>query len=335
MAVVPHVDPRPPSPARPAPPATPHVDRLPPRRAPRPPAAGEPQPAIGFATAHHGEILQGIFPLAGGGLERGLVTLPCDLFHSRASFEPRRARRVVVEPADRSKAASAARLVLDRLGAPGLGGRLRIDSTVPVGWGLGSSTCDVTAALRAAAGSLGVRLSPDEVATLAVAAETASDSLMYDRGVLFAQRRGLVLRELGGTLPPLLVLGCNPLPPEAAAIDTLAMPPAAYDWWEAEAFRPLLALLHRGIATRDPRLVGRVASASSRINQRFCPKPRFAELERIAAEHGALGLQVAHSGSVVGLLFDPRDRTSATALPRARRALERLGVSETWTFRVG
>src|ERR1039458_6783440 len=64
------------------------------------------------------------------------------------------------------------------------------------------------------------------------------------------------------------------------------------------------AALRRAITMEDVALLGRVATASARINQRFLPKPSLEFLVEVCQRHGGCGVQVAHSGTVVGLIFD-------------------------------
>lgn len=218
------------------------------------------------------------------------------------------------------KAASAARRALDYMGLHERGGTLTVSSNIPIGFGMGSSTSDIVATINAVAHAFGRRLGPEVVAKLAVASEVASDSTMFpETVVLFAQREGIVLEHLGAQLPALTVLSVNAAPDHV--IDTLAHPPARYCDWEKEAFRSLLAMARKAVLTGDASLIGRVASASARINQRFLPKARFAEMERIAAATGAVGIQVAHSGTVAGLLFDA---TIIGVEDRVRKAAEAL-----------
>ena len=287
----------------------------------------------GRAAAHHGEVLQGVFYSSDGSVEHGLVTLPCALFGSRARFRPLCSGPVTVEPSDRLRAREAARLTLDALGHGACGGALQIDSDVPLCWGCGSSTADVLAAIRATADAFEATLAPGWIARLAVAAETASDSLMYDatRAVLFAQRRGTTLLDLGGPLPLLQVLGFNT--EGQCGVSTLALPPCTYSVWETEAFRALLGLLRRAVEQQDPALVGRVATASTKIMQRHRPKRGMAPLLQLAEQTGALGVQVAHSGTVAGFLFAPGMDTGG--LDRAREGLATLGLSQTWLFCAG
>ncbi|HSU12936.1 hypothetical protein [Longimicrobium sp.] len=295
------------------------------------PPAPHRRSGAGEVHAHHGEIVQGAFYSADGTLEQALVTLPCSLYRSRARFRPLRSGPLTVEPAGCTKARDAARLTLEVLGRPGWGGSIRIDSNVPVSWGCGSSTTDVLATIRAVADAFDAELPPEWAARLAVASEVASDSLMYapDRAVLFAQRRGSVLQDLGGPLPAVHVLGFNT--EVDRGVETLSLPPCRYSGWEVEAFGPILGLLRRAVQEQDPRLLGRVASASTAINQRHRPKRHMTEITALARETGAAGVQVAHSGTVAGLLFEP-GREAAERMHHARTRLQRLGLVRTWHF---
>src|SRR2546430_3886410 len=98
-----------------------------------PPAAGAGSYRV---SAHHGEILQGVF-VDGGRLRRGLVTLPCPLYSTRATFVPTDTEGVTVPPAWRTKAARAAALTLERLGWPGPGGILDLTTDIPLSRGFG------------------------------------------------------------------------------------------------------------------------------------------------------------------------------------------------------
>ena len=120
--------------------------------------------------------------------------------------------------------------------------------------------------------------------------------------------------------------------PEAdGGVETLTLPPIAYAPWEIETFRGLVGLLRRAVEQRDPRLLGRVATASTVITQRHRPKRLMPELLQLAEDAGAAGVQVAHSGTVAGLLFDPADDAEGR-MERARAELRRLGLDDTWEF---
>ena len=286
----------------------------------------------GQAIGHHGEILQGVFECPEGTLHRALVTLPCRTLRSTATFVPSSGPGVAVDPAWKVKALRAAHLTLDHLGFPDQGGTLVIHGNAPTCWGLGSSTSDVTAAIRAVGQAFRVQLDPVATASIAVQAEVASDSVMFeDRTVLFAQREGIVLEDFELRLPALDVVGFNS-DPSGRGVDTLVMLPAVYGSWEVEMFRPLLGLLRRALCEQDASLLGLVASASARINQSHLPKPYFDRLERLVESVGAVGLQVAHSGSVVGLLFDSAVSAKEERMAAAEAAITDLSFPKPWRF---
>lgn len=298
---------------------------------------------IGWAPAHHGELLQGTFAQAGGGPYRALVTLPLPVLGSRAVFRPSQDHWGVIGTPELAKVRRAAVRALREFGShPGTarvggvgpwphpsestpitkGGHIEITSDVPRGIGMGSSTSDVTATIRAVADYHGVFLSPEEVGRLAVSAECASDSIMIDdRVVLFAHRDGRVLETFGPALPPMIVLGCDTDP--GRTVDTLALRPAGHDEHEVAVYGVLRAALRRAIALGDVRLLGRVATASTLLNERFLAKPRLAELLVLLRTHGGCGIQVAHSGTVAGLIFEAGMRDAAL---RCRDAVHAMGL---------
>lgn len=290
------------------------------------------KPGYGIAMAHHGELLQGVFEGADGRLKRVLVSIPCGIFKSEVRFIPNGSDVVEVEPKWKIKSRRAVNLALESLGKSGCGGRVQIRSNIPVGWGLGSSTSDVTAAIRATANALNERMTPSKIATLAVRAETACDATMFgERMVLFAQREGVVVEDFRRSLPTLEVLGFN-TSSNGNGIDTIGFPPARYSWWEIEAFRPMVGLLRRAVHQRSPQLLGQVASASATINQQYLPQPHFESLKEISAEVGAVGFQVAHTGTIAGLLFDPSDPLKEKRIEQAQTLLETIGIKHMWIF---
>lgn len=287
----------------------------------------------GTAPSHHGELLQGVFE-EGGGLHRGLVTLPCPLFASNATVRLSRWEPdLTVAPAWKTKALNAARSTLKVLGMSAYGGVLELSGDVAVGRGLGSSTSDVTAAILAVLAAAGRHLAPERIARIAVAAEAATDPLIYfDRMLLFAHREGTVIEDFHRPVPQLEVLGFSSADQE---IDTLALPPARYNAWEIECFRALRGLMRRAVTRGDIAELGRISTASARINQRFLPVPNFHRLLEIAAESEALGVQVAHSGTVAALLFAPHRPEVEKRMALAGRRLAELSITDHWRYTAG
>lgn len=284
----------------------------------------------GYAEAigHHGELVQGLFEDEGAQLRRALVSLPCRQLRSKARFTANDSDHVTVWPVSREKARRAAELTVNAFGRPGAGGALAIDSNIPIGRGMGSSTADVLASILAVLNWLEIDAGSDDVMQLAVGAETACDSTLFrQQAVLFAHRDGLVMESFRRPLPPIDFISIDTTPD--VTVDTLEFEPARYDQLEIETFRPLRSLLRTAIKNADARMLGRVATASARINERFLPKPRLREIETIGDRFGAIGTQVAHSGTVVGLMFDARDQNATANIDRAAGALRRSDFEPT------
>lgn len=302
------------------------------------PGAGGLPTGTGYAPCHHGEILQGVFLDDDGRRCAGLVTLPMAGPGSSAEFVRRPGtapEALTVVPADRTKAVRAAALAVaecaERAGQPPCGGELRLTGDIPVGLGMGSSTSDVIATVRAVADSYGLRLTPDTVARLAVRAELACDPLMLDgRPVLFAQREGRVLEVLGPALPALVVVGCTL--GGGAPVDTLALPVREPAEADVRAWERLRTLLRRAVATGDAHLLGEVASASAWRAQQVLGHPEFDVLTDIGRRVGAVGVQIAHSGAVAGVLFDPAAPGLRHRVRSCLRALDAHGIPATRTF---
>ena len=260
----------------------------------------------GVASHHHGELMQGAV-WRDGQLVPCLITMPGRGVGSVARFQAQAALSLEILPSWKRKAARAACLTLAHLGLP-VAGRLEVECSVATGIGLGSSTCDVVAAIRAVAAACGVVLDVGTVAQLAVAAEGASDPIMFEgEMVLFAQRQGRVLESLGAWTPRYAVMSFD-ADPARGGVDTLGLPVPAYTSSELVAFEDMIARAREAIRRRDPDALASlavVATESATLNQRFLPLRNFEQIRRLGEESGALGVQISHSGTVGGLLFQP------------------------------
>jgi uncharacterized protein involved in propanediol utilization len=287
---------------------------------------------VGFASAHHGEILQGVFYDDEGKLRRGLVTLRFAERGSRATFYPYAMWTEIVSSPEMLKARRAASLAMEELAtdhSPAVGGYMEISSDVPRGMGMGSSTADVTAAIRAIADFHGVTPSAEKISKIAVRAEWASDPIMIDdEAVLFAQREGVVLETFGHRLPDMIVVGCN-ADPGATRIDTLALTPAMYSASDIEHFSFLRTELRVAVGNGDVARLGMVATCSALISERFLPKPALEFLLDVSRSCGGYGVQVAHSGTVAGVIFDSRDHRVTTSVERCMSQIEKAGLALT------
>jgi uncharacterized protein involved in propanediol utilization len=290
----------------------------------------EPAVGNGVCVGQHGELFQGQIEETSGEKRRCLISLPNRGMLSAVRFTPKREGGLHIFPENKIKAKRVVEILLRRYGVDKLGGIIEVTSNIPEAKGYGSSTADCVAAAKSVADAIGVCIQESDLAIAVVEGEKASDNLMFDRAVLFAHREGVVLEDYGGFIPPLLVLGIDTEP--EGEVRTLEFPPAEYSWRERETFRVLTGALRRAIRTQDSHLLGQIACMSASINQRFLPKPLFHELHDISTHAKILGMNVAHSGTIVGLLLDPFDKDRNKKIDLIHRELRSLGVGDPLQF---
>lgn len=168
-------------------------------------------------------------------------------------------------------------------------------SELPVGAGLGSSTADVVAAARAVAGAAGAAFTPDELAALAGAIEP-SDPAMYE-GIVLAPRRGPAIHLFEWT-PAFSILAL--IPPTGPGTTSVDLRPQRR---HAAEYDCLLAGLRRAAADQDGAAFAAAAVRSAQLHQPVLANRYFPRLRALAAETGAAGWNVAHTGSAAGLLY--------------------------------
>ncbi|WP_462417632.1 GHMP family kinase ATP-binding protein [Kytococcus sp. Marseille-QA3725] len=293
----------------------------------------------GWSPAHHGELLQGVVPRASG-VVPVLVTFPHPDLGSRAVFEPVPDEALRVRATGRGageqhpRAVATVHRVLAELGRTGTGGLLQLDSSAPRRRGLGSSTADVLATARAVADAFEAVLPAGLLARVAVEVEGASDPLMWDGPVLFAHRSGQLL-ERYPALPAGRVVGLD-LAPASPGVETADRALPRYSQREITEFGRLVQDLGHALHNGDLALVAEVATRSARVHARHHPDP---VLHRVLDEHtrwGGLGVQVAHSGTVAGVLLPPPPADGGPdPADHVADWLRQLTGSPTWTVPLG
>ena len=280
---------------------------------------------------HCGEYFQGVIEAANGSIRRCLITQMASGFHCRVELYRTIHPTLVCVPAERTKALRAAELTSVALSgdhADTAGLLLRIRSDVPVGLGAGSSSSDCLAASRAIQKYHRRRLSPEAEYRICVAAENATDPIMFDRCVLAAQREGRAIADLG-PLPHLIAVTFDS-DPLGRGVDTDRHPRARYNRDEIERLRTLLARLTLAVRTGDLEAIGLVSAQSAAINQRHLQNSAYWYLQNAPARLGSVGFSVAHSGTAASLLFDPSDRATPAAVDQCLTELRRMGYRRTW-----
>jgi L-threonine kinase len=190
-------------------------------------------------------------------------------------------------------------------------------SDLDVGKGMGSSTADIVAASRALAAVADRTLSAEQLARIATSIES-SDGSMYPGLVAFNQKTGDVLEQFEWW-PQFVILMITPL----QVFNTESADFSGKEKF-GDQFNEILDRLRTAASRRDVLAFAAAATRSATINQQFVPNPYYAVLEDRIDGFGALGINVGHTGTVLGLLFDATDGSAMKAAATASIELHRL-----------
>lgn len=275
--------------------------------------------ATGLAPGTCGELVQGMI-----GEIDFLVTCPINQF-SKVSVTLRTTTKDAAvypvqgidhRPKTRQAVAATLEWLKCRANIDGINAEVSLTNPIPSGKGMGSSSADVAAAVWATGAAVGVNIGPEDIAAIAVSIEP-TDGVMFPGVALFDHRRGR-MAELLGMPPPLEVIVVD----RGGRVDTLEFNSVdRTEQWQsvAAAVEEALALVREGIRRADPELVGRGATISALAGRPLESGPLVDQAVEFARRNGAVGVNVAHSGTVAGILLDARKRHGKPLLRRARQ----------------
>lgn len=267
----------------------------------------------GLAGSHHAEFAQGplIHPYNPNDFVTAVVTVyRADRF-SAAAFVPSLAMgpKIDVHPAWAVKSAKAARAILDVAGHSQLGGRLFLESNIEtVGAGQGSTTSNCTAAARAAADSIDLKLTPEVLQTCVFQAEQASDPISLIEGhgtqVVYASRQNFLLERMQRPAPAAKIVGFS-TDALASVVTENLIGSERYSREEASIFAGILRETIDAVNGDSIARLAASATQSCEANQMRVPLRGWRAIRAIADSVGALGVCGSHSGTVAGVIFPP------------------------------
>lgn len=242
-----------------------------------------------------GELLQGMI-----GTSEKLISYPVDMFSQVVIEERKDPKRDM----GRRKATEAMYRTLAYYGeSQKIGDSLWIEihSDIPIAKGMASSTADIAAVATATATFLGKKIDGDTLAKICVGIEP-TDSTIYEGLVLFDHLQGIRV-ETFDWKPEVDVLILE----SDQVLDTQVFRKSDYSKERIEvqpqveeAFR----IFKEGALKKELSMLGKAATMSALANQNILPKHKLDEIIEAADRHGCLGVNVAHSGTVVGLLIE-------------------------------
>lgn len=248
-----------------------------------------------ICPASCGEVIQGLIDN-----NNLLITCPISLY-STVEVEVYEKIEKPKEIAKNQKALEAAKKTLSYFGRSSWDVDIKLNSNIPEGIGLASSTADITATCLAVASALGKIILPDTIADIALSIEP-SDGTMFSRVMLFDYISGNVRQSLG-LMPEMNVLILDTY----EEVDTIEFEKHDLKQLrrskEAEV-REALNLALASFKLNKEELLGQAMIKSALAHQRILFKPHLNEVINLGKRNNAIGVNVAHSGSAMGIFFD-------------------------------
>ncbi len=229
-----------------------------------------------------------------------LVTCPVNLFsYVLVTVAP---TGEIKYPSYKWKAKLAMRKTLDFFQLKDYGGEIKIDSEIPVGKGMASSSADIVGVCLATAGAIRKSLSEQDIAKIALSIEPTV-GIVFKGITLFDHRKGLIHAYLGAP-PEMKILAID----FGGFVDTIEFNKS--DFSQIHQSNQLeiinaLNLVKQGIKERDISLIGEGATISAVCNQKLLFKPELEKIIELSYQFAAVGINIAHSGTMVGILLEP------------------------------
>ena len=243
-----------------------------------------------------GELVQGV--IDGINLH---ITCPIDLY-SYVTVRVEQSFKGIRSKQAGNKAITALKETLTYFGYDS-GAEITIRSKLVKGKGMGSSTADIAATIIATTLAIGKAVNTELIKEIALKIEP-TDGLFLAGIVAFDHLEGKRSIKLGEIDPiPILIFDIG------GEVDTLSFNSrsdlASLNLLREQEVKRAYKLVAEGIKRGDRRLIAKGATLSSLSNQIVLFKPYLKELLELAEEKETiLGLNIAHSGTLIGVILD-------------------------------
>ena len=250
----------------------------------------------GSSNASFGELLQGV------SIDNDdfLVTLPIDLHTTATLIHDPQSANLVILPEYKSKVRKFIDLLSTEFNVA-ITGTLIIESNIPEGKGLSSSTADLVATFRAIESFSKIEFDLEKINQIFRKIEP-SDGLLYAGSVIYKHKKCSFVKKLGN-FPKTNIIAID----EGGVLDTISYNKVKKDYNEEDKvlYGLLLSDLEKSFATNDFSRIGFIATQSALINQRFNNKKNLIHSIGILSEIDALGIITTHSGTCIGIILNP------------------------------
>ncbi|WP_328928502.1 hypothetical protein OG429_30770 [Streptomyces sp. NBC_00190] len=282
-----------------------------------------------------GEILQG-YTAGANGFEHFLFTAPVEELTCAARLrraESHGTQALTISPADRTKALSAFETLSAELGLSTSGITIDITSNIPVAKGHASSTADILAvALLCIREAYPATPAPVAHAlALSVARRLEYGDYLLHPGIASCAQRSQTLITQYHTDLRWSIVGVD----EGGWVRTDEFHrEVPEDPGKARVYERLFRELDAALLANDGKAAAEIATLSSELHNDRLPKKSLEDLMAVKREWGALGVCVAHSGTLAGLIFSKHQTDHDLRVAESRRELRSLGYdSDLYTLK--
>lgn len=196
-------------------------------------------------------------------------------------------------------------------------------SRIPLGRGLGSSTADLALLARGLYRLAGKNIEKDDMARLLPRIEP-TDSTFFPAITIYEQNAGKSWQELGNMEADLEVLQLG----RPGSCDTIKSRSGRR---KPPGLQKAFSLLKEALQQQNPELLGRAASISALSWQDRLDYPGLEKIMALAESCGCLGVNIAHSGSVIGIIHS----RSEADIEGFKAELDSTALTAHYPFRAG
>ena len=179
---------------------------------------------------------------------------------------------------------------------------LDLKSNIPIGKGMASSTADIGATIKATLSILNKKLNDEEISLIASEIEP-TDSIILYKNSIFNPINGSVKKYLSSFDNGRVII----LEPKEILETKIIRSNPNYLNIKLEnksIIKKSFNLLEKGLKNNDLKLIGEACTLSSVANENIHKKPYLNEIIEISQNMNAYGVNIAHSGTVIGILID-------------------------------
>ncbi|MGY3802630.1 GHMP family kinase ATP-binding protein [Pigmentibacter ruber] len=199
-----------------------------------------------------------------------------------------------------------------------------IDSKIPRGKGLASSTAELTAVILAISKAFNKNLSDNEISNLLISVDKSSDGVFLPGISYINHLKGHVYKKFQHIPSLSFIIVDSGGEISTQKFDRILARNVSLK--HENSLRAALKIIKEGFLTKNSKLIAQAATISARINQNVLYKDPFETLVNGTKEYGGLGVNCAHTGTVLGVMFDHKNTDQHSLLERVKTLIHPLPI---------